>query len=411
MKKGLFLIPLLIVLATGLLFGGCGAPAPSPAPTPTPSSAPAPAPSQLPPIKIGVLFPTTGPVSFAGVLMVEGAKFAFEQAGNEVAGRKIEVIVDDSGGVPEMALDKARKQVEHDQVSMIIGPMQGGEEMAVASYMTKMGVPLIVSNPCNWQVTKMEWGFMSGGSEPQQTSPMGRYAYDDMGLKTITVVHPDYAPGYGYLNPFMDTFKARGGEVVQVQKSPWPCQDYAPFLASLKDADAVVAWMPGADAMTFLNQLHEFGIRQRMPLVAAYHGNFVSPTILGKLRPEAAEATIGELAPTLYTPLLETDVNKRFVKAFRDKYGRTPGEEQEGAYVGGLVALKALEATGGDTTPEKLRQAILNLKFEAPEGPVRFDQKTGCAIKDLHIIRIDKRDGEYVWVPIHTYEAVPPEGY
>ena len=88
---------------------------------------------------------------------------------------------------------------------------------------------------------------------------------------------------------------------------------------------------------------------------------------MAKLRPEAADAVIGAVAPTLYTAELKTEVNKRFVEAYRAKHGHTPYEENEGAYVGGLVALKALEATGGDTIPEKLRQAILSLNFEAPE--------------------------------------------
>ncbi len=342
--------------------------------------------------------------------MVEGAKFAFEEAGLKVAGRTIELVIDDTAGVAEVAVDKARKLVEHDKVAMIIGPMQGGPEMAVASYMTKVGVPLICSNPCNWKVTEMDWGFMTGGSEPQQTIPMGLYAYDELGYRKITVVHPDYAPGYGYLNPFMEAFKSKGGEIVQVQTTPVPCQDFAPYLATLKDADAVASWFPGADAINYLNQLHEFGIRKRMPLVAAYHGNFFSPTILEKLRPEAAQAVVGEYAPTLYTSLLDNEVNKKFVEAFRAKYGRSPGEEQEGAYVGGLVAMKALEATGGDTTPEKLRQAILATKFDAPEGPIVLDQKTGCAIKSLHIIKVDKMGEEYVWVPVFTYKNVPPEG-
>ncbi len=252
---------------------------------------------------------------------------------------------------------------------------------------------------------------MTGGSEPQQTSPMGRYAYDDMGFRTVNVIHGDWAPGYGYLAPFMEVFKIAGGEVVQEQHPPYPSQDYAPYLSALKEADAVAAWLSGMDAITFLNQYYEYGIYKRMPLIAAYHGQFIPPYILDKARPEAADAAIGVHTPTSYTALLDNDINKQFVKSWREKYGHSPYEENEGAYVGGLIALKALEATGGDTTPEKLYQAIMSLNFKAPEGTIHFDAKTGCAIKDIHIIKVDKQDGEFVWVPVHTYENVPPSGF
>ncbi len=106
-------------------------------------------------------------------MMVNGVKFAFEEAGNQVAGRGIELIVDDSGGVPDKAIDKARKLVEHDKVAMIIGPMTGGEEMAVANYMTKVGVPLLVSNPCAWGGNPVEVGYYDWRVRTSANLPYG----------------------------------------------------------------------------------------------------------------------------------------------------------------------------------------------------------------------------------------------
>ena len=70
-----------------------------------------------------------------------------------------------------------------------------------------------------------------------------------------------------------------------------------------------------------------------------------------------------------------------------------------------------MEITGGDTTPEKLRQAIMSLEFETLEGPIRFDPETRCAFKNTYIGQIDKAGEEYVLVPVYTYENVPPRGY
>ena len=392
--KRLYLISLVIVLVGGLIFAGYRVPA-----------------SPLPPIKIGVMYPLTGPLAMTGDLLVTGAMFGFEEAGYEVAGRKIEVIVEDSGAQPAMAVDKARKLVEFDKVCMVIGPLLGGVKLAVGAYMSKMGVPHIVTQQASLKQTKYEWSFSVGGSEPQMSYTMGLYAYDEMGLRTVTVMTEDVVEGHGFLGAFMDAFKKRGGKVIQEQYTPFPCTDFAPYLAVLKDADAVVAWFHGADTIRFLTQFHEFGIRKRMPLVAAFLGSFFQPFVLHKLPPEVGDALVGARTPTGWTPLIETDVSKRFVEAWKKKYQRIPEDVQASSYLGVQIALELLKATGGDTTPEKLRQALLTLKFEVPDGSIYLDPETRFAIRPVWIGEVDKVGEHYVLVPVYTYKDVPPRGY
>jgi branched-chain amino acid transport system substrate-binding protein len=232
-----------------------------------------------------------------------------------------------------------------------------------------------------------------------------------MGKKKITVMSEDTVAGHSFLDAFIKGFKDAGGQVIQEQYSAWPCQDFAPYLSQLKDADAVVAWYEGQDSIIFLNQFHEYGIRKRMPLIAPFHGAFVQLNILGALRPEASAALIGERGPTEYTSLLPSAVNKRFVEAYNKKMGFLPGEGDAIAYESVQVALKALEATGGDTNPDKLRDAIYKLNIEVPSGNVSFDKETNFAIRNMYIFEICKVDGKFNWCPIYVYEKVPAPGY
>lgn len=397
--KRLFLIPLTVVLLFGLISTSHAAPAPGSSPTPTG------------PIKIGHLRPLTGHMAIVGKRMIAGGNFAFEEAGYKVAGRKIEVIIADSGADPAKAIDSAKKLVEHEKVSMIIGPTVGGTQMAVSAYMSKAGVPLILTNPAPAGVifAKHQWTFLSGGTEPQVSSPMGIYAYEGLGYRKISVITGDWAPGHGFLNSFMGSFKSKGGEIIQEQYPPFNCPDFASYLVNLKDADAVVAWFDGTTAIRFLNQFHELRIRDRMPLIAAFNGPIFSPFLLRRLPQSAAKAVVGEYCPTPYTPLLETDINKRFLKAWGAKM-EDPEDSYTSPYEGVLLALAALKATGGDTSPEKLREAILAVDIEGPQGPVRFDPKTRCAIKTIYITKVAKRGEAYVWVPVKTYTDVPPLG-
>ncbi len=411
MKK-ILLIALILLGIIGMVFAGCAkpAPAPTPAPAPSPAPAPAPAPSKEP-IKIGVMYPLTGPIAITGARMVDAAKFAFEQIGNEIGGRKIEVIVADSGEPgPAVAIDKIRKLVEFDKVSILVGPLTTTGKMSVGSFMDKAGVPQVATHFNNPAMSQYGWSFMPGGSSDQICGAGGKYAYEGQGFKTLNGLTYETGDGRTFYGAFKKGYEKAGGQVVQELYTIRPCPDYAPYLTALKDADAVAAWCDGSDAIQLLGQYHEFGIRQRMPLVAAFFGSFFETFILNSIPPEAAEAMIGEKCATPYTPLLDTEVNKKFVADIKAKFGYVPEEADAGAYLGAQVAIKALQATGGDTTPEMLREAILALDFESMEGHIRIDPKTRFPVRDVYIIEIGKVEGHYAWVPIHTYKNVPPEG-
>jgi len=83
------------------------------------------------PIKIGHIRPLTGHMSIAGEFMVKGLDLAVDVIGNEVNGRPIEILVEDSAADSALAIDKARKLVEQDKVDVIIGPTVGGTQLAV----------------------------------------------------------------------------------------------------------------------------------------------------------------------------------------------------------------------------------------------------------------------------------------
>ncbi len=357
--------------------------------------------------------PLTGHMALTGERMIRAGKLAFEQAGYEVAGRKIEVITADSGANPAMALDAAKKLIDHDKVSMIIGPTVAGTVMAVSNYMSKAGIPVIFTNPAPEGIIfeKHMWSIMSGGTYSQAASPMGVYTYEELGYKKISVITGDWQAGHTFLDAFMGGYKEAGGEVIQEQYPPFDAVDFAPYLAALKDADAVVAWFDGVTSIRFLSQFHELGIRKRMPLVAAFHGSFFAPFILRELPPAAGDAIIGEHCPTPYSPLIDTETNKKFVATWMEKFGELPEDTDSGPYTGALVALEALRATGGDTSPEKLREALLNVSIDSPEGPIYFDKETRAAFKTYYICQVAKRDGQFVWVPVKSYPDLPAFGF
>ena len=73
------------------------------------------------PIKIGFISPLTGAIAAAGKDMYSGCELYWQESGWQMAGRKVEVILEDNEGNPAIALTKLRKLVENDRVHMVAG--------------------------------------------------------------------------------------------------------------------------------------------------------------------------------------------------------------------------------------------------------------------------------------------------
>lgn len=389
--------PLSILLVAALILGGFAAPALTEDQT----------------IKIGHIRSLTGPIAITNDKMVKGFNLALELANYQVAGKKVEVILEDDGAKAEVAIDKVRKLLEKDKVDMIVGPTIGGLQMGVSIYMNRAGKPNIHSNPSPFGVIaqKHKWTIQVGGATPQVSSCGGRYAVENLGIKKAIVIGEDTAAGHSYVGAFVAGFKNAGGEIVQEQWAPLGCNDYAPYFAAAKPADGCIVWTSGRDSIKFLNQYYEFGMWDKMPLFPAYQGAIIEGFILARLKPEAADALEGLICPIQYSPLIENKTNKKFVAAYQKKYNQPPDSAESTGYCAALVILDGLKRTGGDTTPQKLMDAMLASTIISTEGPVHFDKKMKSAIKDVCISKLEKKGGRLVFSkPIYIYKDVPPQG-
>ncbi|MCL5734108.1 MAG: penicillin-binding protein activator [Actinobacteria bacterium] len=431
MKKPIFFVSMILVLllVIGVLLAACGGNETTTTAAPTETTAASTQSTAAPTetsaastettaaattgvIKIGHIRPLSGVMATTSDRMIKAFDFAFEQVGYQATGKKIEIIVGDSKGDPATAVEVARKMVESDGVSMLVGPTQGGEEMAVAAYASQVGIPVLFTNPAPMGAATPDMAFaVSGyGTEPQISSAMGVYCYDQAGYRNVDLLSGDFAPGHGFLGAFKAAFTKKGGTIVQEIYTPYPSEDFSPYLTTLKDADAVVAWIDGEQAIKLLTQYHQLSIDKRMPIVGAFHGSFLAPFILSALPADVSDSLVGALVPVPYSPLLDTAVNTKFVADFKAKFNVLPEDMDSGPYVGAQIIMHALEATNGDTTPAKLRDALVAVNFEGPEGPIKFDPQTRAAIKTVYIAKVAKQDGAFVWQPVFTYPDVPPAG-
>ena len=348
------------------------------------------------PIRIGVLNAITGPLAVNGSEINEGIKLYWEdEMNNQVAGRPVRLFVEDEVGKPDVALTKAQKLVESDKVHMILGPVSSASGVAIRDYMVEKKVPLIITQATANVLTAEKASptiFRSAMSSYQQEAGGGWYVAAKLGHKKIAVVGLDYVAGQEQTDGFIKAFMESGGQSADKILMPLGAMDVAPYIArvqnNLAGYDAVVAVLWGPSAPQFLKAWQEYGLKDKKPLLTL--GETVNETYLKTV----GDAALGIVSWMSYTPSIDTPENKRFVQAFTKKFKKDPVYNNHLGYLAARSVGEALKAVGGNVEDQaKFLDALRRVKFEAPGGAFRFDDKQNAVIP-TYLRRVEKVNGK-----------------
>jgi branched-chain amino acid transport system substrate-binding protein len=350
-------------------------------------------------IKIGSILNLTGPIAFIGPLFKNGIVKALEEVNYTVAGRKIELIPEDAAADMNVVLEKTKKLVERDKVNIIIGPLMGDAQMAIAPYLEGKKVLTATFYCGDIELTKYENWFIYPTTLVGLTLPVGYYAAE-LGHKTMITAGTDYAGGHGFIKGIKLAFEEKGGKVVQQVWWPVGNIDFGPYLSSLQPADVIGYFVEGPSAaQRWISQYHEFGVK--VPLL----GTTMAADMPEQILSEIGEKVIGLKGQALYLITRDDPVNAKWVKEMTDRFGQEPGGLESNAYAITRTILSALEATGGDDSFDKVWPAMLNVKIDTPQGPLEVSPE-GVALVNNYIAEVKKKEGTYYWYPIKTYEKV-----
>ena len=97
--------------------------------------------AQAEPIRLGLMTVKTGPLASGGLDMERALVMYLKERNNLLAGRKVELIVGDSGGVPATARTRIQELVERNKVHVMMGPLAAGEALAVDDYLRAQSLP------------------------------------------------------------------------------------------------------------------------------------------------------------------------------------------------------------------------------------------------------------------------------
>jgi branched-chain amino acid transport system substrate-binding protein len=356
------------------------------------------------PIRIGLLCVKTGPLAAGGIQMEQGLTIFLDQQKQMLAGRPVELFVEDTQGVPATTLAKAQELTERDKVNVIIGPLAAFELYAIIGYTTKQQMPLVAIAAADniSQRTPSPWFIRPACTSSQTTQPFGQYAAKTLGYKKMATLADDFAFGYEQCSGFMRVFQDNGGEIIQRLWPPLNAPDYGTYIAEIRpDADAVFIGFAGANGFRFTQQYFQYGLGGRKPLIGGITA--FDDAIL----PQLGKIAEGLLSCCYYTPALKYPSNVAFVAEMRRRYHRDPGLLGAGPYICGEVIKAALEKIDGNIENRELFMHAMRSEQIAASacGPLRFDE-FGQAVENAYIRKVERVDGWLVNVPIYTYHDV-----
>lgn len=357
-------------------------------------------------VKIGLIMPYSGQFADTATQMDNAIKLYVKQHGDTVAGKKLEFIRKDTGGVaPDVAKRLAQELIVRDNVDILAGFVLTPNALAAGDVSAEAKKFMVVMNAATAIITtKSPYMVRTSLTIPQLNETFGNWAYRSGVRKAYTMVS-DYGPGHDAEQSFQRGFKEAGGDIVGSVRFPVANPDFSAFVQRAKDLnpEAIYVFVPGGVQPAALGKaLAERGIDPKKTRILG-QGELTED----EARKSMGDASLGIVTVFHYDHGHDSPLNRQFVKAFKDEYGgRNPNLFSIGGYDGIHLIYEALKKTGGKTDAEALVEAAKGMKWESPRGPVSIDPETRDIIQTVYIRRVEKVGDELQNVEFDKVENV-----
>jgi branched-chain amino acid transport system substrate-binding protein len=351
-------------------------------------------------IKIGIVMPYSGQFADLSRQMDNGIKIYMQQHGDKVAGKKIELIRKDVGGInPPTAKRLAQELVVRDKVDILTGWLLTPNTIAGCGVSAEAKKFMVIMNAAtSIIVDKSPYCARTSFTLPMITTTLGTWAAKQ-GIKNDYTMTSDYAPGHDAEKGFINGFKAGGGEIVGSVRMAVRNPDFSAYVQRAKDLNpkSIFVFIPGgSQPAAFGKALAERGMGAQQIRVMGTQ----------ELTDDSALKSMGNYALGIisagnYNYNRDDAMNKKFVAAYRKlAKGENPNFGAVGGYDGMHLIYSALAKTKGKTDADSLIAAAKGMKWQSPRGPMSIDPKTRDVVQTIYISKVEKKGGKLVNVVI-----------
>ena len=353
------------------------------------------------PIKIGVVWPITGPISASGSYMVGGAKIAKAKINAEggILGRPIELLIEDGANDPAQSVSAAEKLITREKVDVFMGCWGSSPTLAVSASVTrKYGIPHVATTASSVKVTTQDgkrpnkWLFRISPTSRMEAQGLAKVLVPKMGFTRVAFLAVNNDWGRGAADEFRKVVQGSGGKVVATEIINQEQTDFLTQLTKIRAsrANAIIVTTDMAQISLILKQRRILGMKQR---ILTTGGGIVPEGLVELTGQKAAE---GVLIDTFFAPwfpeLTEVPEEVRwFVNAYLKAGNPFKGFGECFRSYDGLKAVKAALEIAGTTNKDQVRKAFHRVDVQGLSGPLKFDA-FGQSTPTIQVIQV--KDGK-----------------
>ncbi|SHG13694.1 substrate-binding domain-containing protein [Ornithinibacillus halophilus] len=358
-------------------------------------------------VKIGVLASLTGVLEAYGQQTQRGFELGLDYATDgtrEVAGKKIEVIYEDTETDATVARQKAISLLEDEKVDFLIGSSSSGDTLAVTPLAEEYERIMIVEPAVADSITGSEYNdyIFRTARNSSQDAVAAAAAIADEGVKIATFA-PDYSFGHDGVAAFKQAALDLGAEIVHEEYADQNAADFTANIQKVIEADPDYLFVVWSGANSPWNQIVDMQVQEQGIKISTG-----APDI-------AALATMSPLVgmegfTVYYHTLPDNEVNDWLVEEHISRYdGDVPDLFTPGGMSAAIAIVEALEKTEGDTTAVTLIDVMEGMSFETPKGTMTFREEDHQALQSLYAITLEEQDGVDYPVPVLNRVLTPEE--
>ena len=358
-------------------------------------------------IKIGLINVTSGQFADAGIQLDNGVKTYMKQHGDTVAGKKIEIIRKDVGGVaPDVAKRLAQELIVRDKVDILAGFLLTPNALAAGDVSAEAKKFMVVMNAATSIITtKSPYMIRTSVTLPQVAETFGTWAVQKAGIKKSYTMVTDYGPGHDFEGGFHA--RVQGGRRRDRRLGALPGRQ--PGFLRLRAARE--GPQSGIDHDLHSGRRAAGGARQGVRRARRRPDQDQDPGLRRDHRRAGAQEHGRRGARHHHRLALRlhqqgSEERQEFVKLFHEMHRRNPDFFSIGGYDGMHAIYEALKKTGGKTDGDSLIAAAKGLKWDSIRGPMSIDPETRDVVQTIYIRKVEKVGGELINVPFDKVENV-----
>jgi len=366
-------------------------------------------------VKVGVVLPFSGANADLGHQIDKAFDLYIKLHAKDIAPYKIDIVKRDEGPPTGAAAKTAATElITNDKVQVLTGFVFSPSAIALAPVVTQAKVPMVIANAGTAWITNLSpYIVRLSFSMWHPAYPMGAYAFNKVGCKTVAMAYTDFPPGKDSTEAFKTGFEKAGGKIVDSipMGSPVQVPDFTPFLQKVKDEhpDCLYAFVPsGAHATGIMKAYGELGLRKAGV-------KLIGPMDLipdNKLQ-DMGDAAIGTIVMGHYAVDLDSAQNKAFNKEWHVAYGADsyPDFMSAAGWDTMHAIFDTIKKVKGDASDgAKFVDAMKGWSTDGPRGHVMIDPKTRDIVEDEHALEVyRKADGKLGERVLDTTKAVKDE--